>query len=295
MRRGFIQFPRSLIEDYPPHELGMMVKLFGMAAFRDGYERRIDGVAYLNDVGEFTASIRFLAAMLGIKKGQAERLMKKLVRIGVLKKTKTRPVCQELSNTACRTEYRTAPATYKVAVDAGLHEAEQSPSGQQTGHSLRHQPGQTRIRNQYIKKKGNNPPQPPNGDFWFGISDEAIELAHWFYEHSRDGIVVPEGWEHVFSNSFEHVLQDQDKSVEEIKAVCLWAIEDEWWGERFHSPLELLKEDRDGMTRFDFFYNRWICETGGLIYSECQSDSQIDAAHEEPSGSSENVDVNYAF
>jgi DNA-binding Lrp family transcriptional regulator len=260
MRRGFIQFPRSLIDDYPPQELGMMMKLFGLAAFRDGFERRIDGVAYLNDVGEFTASIRFLAEMLGVKKGQAERLMKKLVRLGVLKKTKTRNASETLSETANRTPYGTAPTTYMVSVDAGLEEVEQSPSGQLPGQSSGLQWRQNRIKKEKIKKKEYSPfiPHDEEDEKTLLPSPEAEKLAKWFRSEMHPQSTPPSDWFAQWSEVFETILVKESVKPNRIKEVCRWAMKDKFWCTRFIYPSDLLRKTSNGLTWFAHMSNkRW--------------------------------------
>jgi len=81
-------------------------------------------------------------------------------------------------------------------------------------------------------------------------SSEGVTFAVWFKSTLPETMNLKAGWQQSFAECFDELVRLDNRSPEEIRAVCQWARTDSFWRSNFMSPSKL-RDRKDGIQWFD--------------------------------------------
>ncbi len=83
-------------------------------------------------------------------------------------------------------------------------------------------------------------------------SDESIEFANWFKSTLPESMNV-KNWQDTFQKAYDDLVRIDKRSPEQIREICQWARNDDYWHDKFFSPARLRRPNKDGINYYDFF------------------------------------------
>lgn len=104
------------------------------------------------------------------------------------------------------------------------------------------------------------------------VSEEGIKFATWFATllPEADKVRLAKNWLNRWAEAYDDMLRLDNRTKEQVIAVCRWARADSFWSANFLSPVKLRHRDSNGILYFDRF----------LIKANEQTNR-----HQKPSGS----------
>src|SRR5690606_7055189 len=84
-------------------------------------------------------------------------------------------------------------------------------------------------------------------------SEDGLRFAEWFRSTLPDDIKPVSNWKSAWGICYDQLVRIDGRSPDEIRAVCEWARNDEFWSEQFLSLVKLRKKDRSGVSYYDRF------------------------------------------
>jgi hypothetical protein len=90
------------------------------------------------------------------------------------------------------------------------------------------------------------------------LSPEAIEFSEWFKSTlpDQDQKTMENNWLANFCEAYEKLTRIDGYPPTEIRAVCKWAREDQFWSQNFKSPSKLRKRDSNKTLYWNVFSQR---------------------------------------
>jgi hypothetical protein len=90
------------------------------------------------------------------------------------------------------------------------------------------------------------------------LSPEAIEFSEWFKSTlpDQDQKTMENNWLANFCEAYEKLTRIDGYTPTEIRAVCKWAREDQFWSQNFKSPSKLRKRDSNKTLYWNVFSQR---------------------------------------
>lgn len=88
-------------------------------------------------------------------------------------------------------------------------------------------------------------------------SERGLKFADWFKTTLDADIRLGEGWREQWAVSFDEMLRLDNRTAEDVFAVCKWArADDSFWKAQILSPLKLRKRNDDKIQYFDVLAER---------------------------------------
>jgi hypothetical protein len=87
------------------------------------------------------------------------------------------------------------------------------------------------------------------------FTTESVQFAQWFKSSLPENTNLSANWRESFAQEFEDMIRIDKRSPDEIREVCRWARQDEFWRSNFYSPVKLRKR-KDGVQYYDTFLQK---------------------------------------
>jgi hypothetical protein len=87
------------------------------------------------------------------------------------------------------------------------------------------------------------------------ISKDAIKFSNWFKSLLPDTVNISESVLKNWSITYDDMIRIDKRTKDEIKAVCIWARNDEFWKDNFLTAIKLRKK-KDGIMYYDVFLQK---------------------------------------
>jgi hypothetical protein len=87
------------------------------------------------------------------------------------------------------------------------------------------------------------------------VSSEGLKFADWFRATLADTIRLSDNWRTSWATCFDDMQRLDNRTEDQIYAVCNWARGDSFWAANFQSPMKL-RDRKDGIMYFDSFSER---------------------------------------
>lgn len=86
-----------------------------------------------------------------------------------------------------------------------------------------------------------------------GESAKDLEFADWFRSTLPNGFNLKKSWRTTFAKAHDELVRLDGRTPEEIRKVCQWARNDEFWQTNFYSPKKLRGRNKDSIKYYDVF------------------------------------------
>jgi hypothetical protein len=87
------------------------------------------------------------------------------------------------------------------------------------------------------------------------FTTESVQFAQWFKSSLPENTNLSANWRESFAQEFENMVRIDKRSPDEIRQVCRWARQDEFWRSNFYSPVKLRKR-KDGVQYYDILLQK---------------------------------------
>lgn len=84
-------------------------------------------------------------------------------------------------------------------------------------------------------------------------SERGLAFAAWFRTLLPTTVRLAPTWQDKWAKTFDNMIRLDERTPEQIAAVCKWARAHDFWQANFLSPVKLRERDRTGAMYFDRF------------------------------------------